>query len=296
MPNPYAIRALGDTEIEDLAEILTRARRRVDAIIRGSAADTFSAFAALQRKQAIDAELDRLEADLVRRVGGAVERAVALALDADRGVLASFGASPLSGIDASIVQRVRTTGARMVRGITETARDRMRDAIVRVFSGEIDALEFERAIRDATDVPLSPARVERIVRTELSEAFVQQQAANDEALHDADAPLIKVWLHKGGGRPFPGARDEHIAMHGQERELIDLFNVGRMGDGVLATDETPPIVGIGHRANAPLDPSLPPEHRINCGCTYVRRLRSRARQPYIDKSRGVSRVAASRRA
>jgi hypothetical protein len=79
----------------------------------------------------------------------------------------------------------------------------------------------------------------------------------------------------------PGARAEHVAIHGQERLPGETFNVGQG-----ATKTTPPE-GTGYPARFPLDPQLPADQSIQCGC-------STARIPIEDASRAT--IARARKA
>lgn len=278
MPNPRSeFDNLTEPDVRSTLKAMRRSLKRMRDIVKQGRGSDFDLFVARQKAQAIEKEIASLEKDLAQRLGQAIRKAVPIAdqLNAEAPV-------NLIGIDASIAARAESEAARMVRNVADRVRREINDAAVKATTGELDRAQFEAGIADALDVDVMDARVERIARTELGELFEMQGAEADARLADDGADLIKVWSHKCGGRPCPGARmgqrggPNHVALHGQERELWQSFNVGGG-----ATADTPPASGIGEEAMRPLDPKLSAKERINCGCTAVRKPRSEAKKSYI---------------
>jgi SPP1 gp7 family putative phage head morphogenesis protein len=174
-----------------------------------------------------------------------------------------------------VVAYAESTAGDLVREWAEGVGRRVRLATTRAVAGGLTEREYLKAIRDAMGDEGTVARVERIARTEVNRAYQQQRAANDEQLHDAGVDLVKRWVATLDDR----VRDTHLAIHGQERELLDLFNVGGH-----ATFDTPPKSSAGHKANGPMDPTLPAEESINCRCDVIYVDRAAAERRYIRKS------------
>lgn len=273
MRNPEYDR-LTDDQVSRSLKALRAALKRMREIVRDGRRTEFDQYQALQKKQAIEREVHRLERELTFRVQDAGRAAVPLA-DA---LNPEAPTNPL-GVSATVVARAQADAAQLVRGVSQQITRELNQAVVKATTGERTRAEFEADLADILDEDLNSARVERIVRTELGQIFQQQGAEADARLaEDPDTDMIKVWRHKCGGRMCRGAREDHVAIHGQERELWEDFDV----DGG-ATAETPPGGGQ-YRANRPLDPKLPAKHKINCGCSVVRRPRYRAKQSYIAKT------------
>lgn len=260
---------------------------RMQKAALGKDATAFDQYTVGLRREAILREIDAIEAELLRRVQTGARAAAQAAVLHDRSTLEALDLGPFFGIDSTVIAQAQADAAKEVRNVTQAMRQQINQAVVKALSGELDEAGLQRDLVDAFGGEVTAHRVERIVRTEVGRTFVQQQAAGDEALALAGVDLIKVWVHKSGGRGAPGSRSEHVAIHGQERELWELFNVGQG-----ATADTPPD-GPGYRANAPHDPSLPPELSINCGCTVVRRPRFRSTKPYIAQKRPQVQFAAA---
>lgn len=271
MPQPGDLDDLAGSAGRDAMRRLRQALRAIEKALKAGRGTEFDEFSLLRRKQAIEAELLRLEADLPQALEDAARKA-AKALHR--------GPADL-GVDAGAISAAASNAAMEVRAVTDGLRAELNSAITRAFTGELDAAGLEQAIRDAFDGEVLEHRVERIIRTEVGEVFGRQQARVDQELAGMGADLIKRWVTAQDGRTRPS----HAAIHGQERELDEPFSVG---DG--ATASTPPG-GPGFPADAPLDPGLPAGDRINCRCTVVRVPRSQARQAYIAK-RQPERLAA----
>lgn len=266
-------------------DALVAARDRALGIVArdvGRAGDPteFDRFLALQRKQELDRVLADLERELTAPLTTAVRDAAQLAAaDTVRAVPGGVGAS--IRVDPAVVAYAQETAADLVTKITGNMRNGLRAAITQSVAGGASQTELLARVREVMGKDASLARAQTIVRNELLKAYHQQDAANDEVLADAGVDMIKRWNNLPGIPESQGGRrrDEHEAIDGQERELDGLFNVGGGADA-----GTPPG-SVGHRANAPRDPSLPPEHSINCGCYVTRHPRDEARQPYIRKAK-----------
>lgn len=279
---------LTEKQIQSVLRELRKALKKMRGIVRGDRGTEFDRFAALRKKQAIEREVDALERTLVNRIGDATRAAVPIADDLHPEAPANG-----VGISANVVSRAQADAAKFVRDITDRARRELNQAVVQATTGEDTRQEFEQRIADVIDEDVMSSRVERIARTELGKVFEDQGRQADQELAAMGSDLIKVWSHKCGGAMCPGARPDHVALHGQERELWQDFNVGGG-----ATKSTPPG-GVGTSAPRPLDGALPAKHVINCGCTVERIPRVEAVQPYTAKvnprAQQTQRVAASRR-
>lgn len=272
---------LEEREIRNVLRLLRASERRASEVLRARARgkkQTFDRLVALQRKQAVEREIDALEAALKERARGA-------AANASRALMPRGRPTPILGINvgvsASAIARASQTAANEVRGVTEAVRAKINRAFLRSMTGELDPGELEAEISKAFRGKVTDARLARIVRTELGEISQRDAVERHGRLAAAGVDLIKVWRHKHGGRRMyagngrPLFREDHVLVHGQERELSDPFDVGGG-----ATAQTPPGGGL-YRAMAPLDPSLPAEQRIHCGCEVVEIPRSEASMPYI---------------
>lgn len=275
-----ALDDLGDLtreQIEAALAPLRRAAASIERILRAGRLTEFGTFEALTKRSALEQEIVRLEAALHDRLARGVDAmAQGAAQAAQAQGQASGGAVPIE-VSTSAVLRAQISAAEQVVGIGRSVRTALNQAVVDALTGGADRQAFESAIRDAMGPDVLEQRVERIARTELSKVYMGQQAVADQVLaHAPGVDLIKRWVKSGKG---PGrSRPEHDAIHGQERELDDLFD---MGGG--ATAETPPGGGAW-RCMGPLDPSLPAAMAIHCGCDVVRVPRSEAQQSYIDKT------------
>lgn len=265
-------RLRGD-QLDAILDPLRRAHAKLDRVVRGKVKGIteFGVYEATVKRQAINEEVKRVEAEIAQRMGRGVEAIAGGAVEATH---ARLGDDMQLRVDVGVVQRAQQNAAAMVKQVSTSIRAEINNAVVDALVGGTTREQFEQRMAKALGPDGFEARIERIARTELGEAYMQQQAANDEVL--AATPgvdLIKRWVRSGKG---PGrSRPEHDAIHGQERELEDLFD---LGGG--ATASTPPGGGR-FRCTGPLDPTLPPEQRIQCGCDVVRVPRGEAQQPYI---------------
>lgn len=269
------LKHLKNQQLEHVLWPLRRAHARLDKIVRGQVKGVteFGIYEASSKRQAIVVEMQRIEAEIRSRLSKGVEAMAsgAAGLEAKRHAGIPFE------VDASVIARAQQNAAAMVQQVTKGVKAQLNSAVVDALVGGSTREQFDARIREILGPDVLESRVERIARTELGEAYMQQQAANDEKL--AATPgvdLIKRWVKSGKGPTR--SRPEHDAIHGQERELEDLFGVGGG-----ATAATPPGGGA-HQATGPLDPMLPPEQRINCGCDVVRVPRSEAQQAYIQRT------------
>lgn len=269
-------------QVDAALEPLRRAHARIEAILKAGKGTEFDTYTALTKKAALQQEMDRIERELQTRVGAGVERMAGAAAETVR---AQVGEEVPVRVDSQAVAMAQRDAAAQVVDIAKSVRTQLNVAVVDALTGHSDRPAFDQAIRDAMGADVLEHRVERIARTELSRVYMGQQAANDQVLaRTPGVDLIKRWVKSGKG---PGrSRPEHDAMHGQERELDDLFD---MGGGANAA--SPPGTGQ-YRCMGPLDPSLPASMAIGCGCDVVRVPRSEARQPYITEARNGPAVAA----
>lgn len=276
---------------DDLSDIETREVRRALRLLRsaevnvGRALDAhtrgtprgFDNLVALQRKQAIDREIDSLEAELNARTRKTAATVTSALAPAGR-VTPILGLTV--GISTRAIVRASQSAALEVRGVTNAVRADVNRAILRALTGELDGASLDKEIRRAFRKPVTDARIARILRTEIGEIFTQQQAERHVQLAASGADLIKVWMHKHAGRRMfagngrPLFREDHVLVHGQERELLEEFDVGGG-----ATAATPPGGGTYH-PSVPMDPALPAEQRIHCGCESIEIPRAEAKQAY----------------
>ncbi len=258
----------------------------------GRSPTDYDRFLAQQKERAIGEALVRLERELLAASNDTLAGAAQLGVDDLAGRMGQLLVrAPTIGVDTGTLQFVQQFAGTQIVGVVSDVRVKVNGAMQRAIAGALDLRGLQREIRDAFGGNVTSSRVERIVRTETVRAYTQAQAAADEQLvdEDVDLELIKVWVTVGGDRGDGRNRSSHLAIHGQERELWQLFNVGGG-----ATDATEPGSSVGFKANAPADPSLPPAEGIQCRCTVHYRQRNRAKQPYIEKD--LDKVRAAKRA
>jgi len=255
---------------------------------------TYDRMIGVRRKQALERAIGDLELEITSRTGEAFELAGSSA--AQEAAAASGGEGlPGVGINVRAVATAQASAAAEVRGVMDGARERLNTAVTRAVAGRTTAAQFAEELGDAFDVPQPAHRIERIVRTEMGGIWMANQAEVDELLADTGPDLIRRWVTVGGKRGDGRNRDSHTALHGQERELDEPFNVGggpKPGWAGGATASTEPGSPIGQEAKAPLAANLLAGERINCRCRFVRIPRSEAVQPYIRKRRNPSRAGA----
>ncbi len=138
-------------------------------------------------------------------------------------------------------QFITTEGAAAVRGITETTRRIVRQALTESAAAGDGIAVAARRLRERV-ATLAPQRAVRIVRTELV------AASNVGSLLGAEATglkLEKFWIATPDGRTRP----DHARANGQGAPLqAGFFQVG------------------GYRCRYPGDPLLPASERCNCRC------------------------------
>lgn len=281
--------AFGDLEEESarrLLRILRDARARLmDALADGAdrigdkAPTEYDAVFAMRKKRAIEDAI----ADIRRQTGNALADTVGRASELAGIDLAEAAGFPIR-VDPRVVAYAQATAGDRVIEWTNGFASKLRALTTDAAAGGLTYGEYVAGIRRTMGPAGAEHAVERIVRTELNRAYQQQRAAGDEVLASDGADLIRVWVSQLDIR----VRDSHEAVHGQERELSDPFNVGRG-----ATDETPPH-GVGFQCNGPLDPVLPPEEAISCRCDVLYVPRAEATKRYIKKAIAAA-VSASRR-
>lgn len=218
----------------------------------------FDRMVAVRRRAALEEEIGRLEDEIVRRIGEATEAAGQAAAQEAASASAGDGL-PGVGINSRAVAAAQASAASEVRGVLDSARVRLNTAITKGISGRLSATELSAEIAASFDVPQPAARIEKILRTELGGIYMAQQAEVDELLADTGPDLIRRWVHVGGKAGIgENDRPNHLAVHNQERELDQPFDLAG------GADHTTPPGGGTYHPKAPLDASLPPEERINC--------------------------------
>ena len=283
--------AFGDLEEESarrLVRILRDARARLmDTLADGAerigdkAPTEYDAVFAMRKKRAIEIAIDDIHREAGAALGRAVNDAAGLAGIDLKEQTSGFNIR----IDPRVVAYAQATAGDRVTEWTNGFASKLRALTTDAAAGGLTYGEYVAGIRRTMGPAGAEHAVERIVRTELNRAYQQQRAAGDEVLAADDADLIRVWVSQLDIR----VRDSHAAIHGQERELSDPFNVGRG-----ATDETPPH-GTGFQCNGPLDPVLPAEEAINCRCDVLYVPRAEATKKYIRKLVAAAAASASRR-
>lgn len=252
-----------------LAE-LRATRERLDVELRRRTLTDYGRSTILARRAAVEREVDRMTAEMARRMGEVVRSGA----EASARDVSDVGGVRVN-VDAAVVAFAQESAADEVRNVGDDVRRGLRRAVVRALAGGLNRegldLEIERALGSEN----TRERVERIARTEVSRAYGQQGVAANKALLARGSDLIQRWVATNDVRTRP----EHRAIHGQERELDQPFHIG--GGATYATG---PDDGVGTPCNAPLDPSLPPELGIQCRCRRVLVPREEARQPYIRKA------------
>lgn len=252
---------------------LREARERLDRILsRRSGLTEYARLVILQRRSAVEREIDQLQRNLTSRMVLVIDAGVVGAnLDAADAV-----GGIRFGVDAGVLAFARDTAGEAIRNVTDDVRRAVRRAVTRSLAGGLSMSELDLEIVRSFDGPVTAGRVERIARTELGRAYGQQGAAINEELVARGIDLIQRWVAFRDHR----TRETHEAVDGQERELDEPFHVG---PGASAA--TAPGDGVGFPCNAPQDPALPPEESIQCRCRRVLVPREEARQPYIAKVR-----------
>lgn len=248
---------------------------------RGGRTDEYDVVFARSRKASLLTEVDRLEVDLRHWLESDISEAASLAVSE---------VAKTSGLDVRLDRGVLGISIEMasdhVAAEMQKMRAAVRRAVTQAIGGALSHGEFVREVRMAIGGGDAIERMQRVERLQVNQGHQQQRAAMDEQLAALGSDLIKVWATEQDDL----VRDSHAAIEGQERELRALFNVG---DG--ATMETGPRSKVGHKANGPLDPSLPAQELYNCRCRVLYRKRKDARQSYISATPKGSRSAPSRR-
>lgn len=282
-----AIRALLDRTRADLLGSL------LDDVDTNLSPTDYDRFLVGQRLEQIDATMARLEFDVRTladdELAAAAERGVADVVDR-LSALDTPSSTPI-GVDVPTLQLVQDIAGAQVRVALEEIKGKVNLAVQRAMAGGLDLRGLQREIRDAFAGNVTEDRIDKIIRTETVQAYSQAQAAADEKLAGTPVAdeLIKRWNAVGGAGGDGRNRVDHMAIHGQERELDQLFNIGGG-----ATAATPPGAAVGEKANGPADPSLSARQAIRCRCFITYHPRSRAKQDYIEKD--PEKAAAVRRA
>lgn len=261
---------LSDDAVRSLLDALRESRERLSRDLRGGRLTEYGRYMILSRRAAVELELDRLTAELARRVGEVVR----VGAEASARDVAELVRAPIR-VDPDVVSFAQETAADQVRNVADDVRRGVRRAVVRALAGGLNREGLDLEIERALGAENTRGRVERIARTELSRSYAQQGVAANRELLARGSDLIQRWVSTRDHRTRP----EHAAIHGQERELDQPFHIGGG-----ATAATAPDAGVGFPANAPLDPALPPELGIQCRCRRVLVPRSEAQQPYIRRS------------
>jgi len=260
----------------DLIDLLTKG---VDP--SGKTPSDFDSFFAAERADAINREMDAVTDELLRRVDNELAGIAQVGVeDFNRSARSASTRMPTVGVDANTVALVQEIAGAKIAQVTAVMKADVRIAISRAVSGGLTIPQLQAEIKTIMGGERTAAQIERIIRNEIGTAYSQAQAAANDELIDAGAEedLIKVWRTTGDGR----SRPEHRDIHGQERELSDLFNMGNHKAGIVITFEDGPS-RKGHRINGPQDPTLPIHLAIQCRCTVSWVPRSKARQSYITK-------------
>lgn len=123
------------------------------------------------------------------------------------------------------------------------------------FAGGQNKAEIISRVQQAVTKPLRfgsrKKRAETIVRTEVNRIHQASAQASREKMESENVKVTKMWLHSGKR----DSRWEHVSMHGQ----------------VVGVDEKFRHPGLpkSQWPKYPLDPVLPAEHSVNCGCTVI---------------------------
>lgn len=261
---------VSDAAAREILDALRDTRARLDRELSRRTLTDYGRSTILARRAAVEREVDRMTAEMARRMGEVVRSGA----EASARDVSEVGGVRVN-VDAAVVAFAQESAADEVRNVGDDVRRGVRRAVVRALAGGLNRegldLEIERALGSEN----TRGRVERIARTEASRVYGQQGVAANRALLARGSDLIQRWVATVDARTRP----EHAAINGQERELDQPFH---LGGG--ATAATGPDDGVGTPCNAPLDPSLPPELGVQCRCRRVLVPREEARQPYIRKA------------
>ena len=154
------------------------------------------------------------------------------------------------------LEMLRTYNAELIKGITDTARQRISQQIDLAVLGQKPQQEIiadiGRNLKDPSVFGTIAKRAEIIHRTEVNR--IQEIATNDRMKQVADQvpDLSKMWLHSTVGIPRPG----HLALNRVVVKAREKFKlIGSEGDIYMI--------------DAPLDPILPVEEVANCRCKAI---------------------------
>lgn len=132
-----------------------------------------------------------------------------------------------------------------VKGIADTTRERIRNAITRSIEDR-DSRGIAGVVQDVAG--MSPARAETIARTEGHTASMVGQAESMDSLsEELDIKMVKVWIATSDDR----TRQTHSDADGQRVGQHESFDVG------------------GESLDFPGDPNGSPEEIINCRCVVA---------------------------
>lgn len=139
---------------------------------------------------------------------------------------------------------VRRHAGRLVARISDTTLGLVRDAVALGADNGWNPRRTARHLRERWP-EVSAVRSERIARTEAVRAATHGQLTGAQAIAEGTGlDLVKVWVATGDGR----TRDNHAAVDGQRRPLMDPFDVG------------------GYAADGPGDAALPASESVGCRC------------------------------
>ncbi len=276
MAAPY--QDLADEKVTRVLQEMRRAREKVLALLAtrstpsGGSASEYDVHVAAQLRGTLDREIQILEDAMLSRSREAAQAAAKVSVADYTRDISRFGVAPV-GVDARTVAFASDVAGAKIQKVAADVRLKVRSAVTFSLAGGLTRGELFDAVSDAVAGLRTEAGVERIIRTEIATSYEQSQVAADVQVLAGGANLVKRWRALEDGR----TRDDHAAIDGQERELDAFFNVG-----LGATFLTPPG-GPGFPANAPHDPTLPPEQTIECRCFLERIPRAAAVQPYIQR-------------
>jgi hypothetical protein len=234
--------------VREIARILNIGGRQISDILKGQPTD-YQRWILPQ----VRAEIARAIAALEGNVGAAV----AEGLDNSWLLGESLVDAPLLDAGQSILAVAPRINLSQLKAMREFSTDRIGGAMidaVNKINGQlgltiIGAQPVSDTVSNVQSILGSArSRAITIVRTEMGTAYSSAAQVRLEQAAEAVPGLQKMWISSGKIH----ARANHAAMHGQ----------------VVDYDEPFQFPG-GHEAMYPREVSLPPEERINCGCTSI---------------------------
>jgi hypothetical protein len=204
-------------------------------------------------RTAIESRIAQLDRDMAAKLKADINTAFDLGgklIDEPARVI--LGVNPIIGVSSQVAEVAASFSASLIKDLTTEAQAAIDGVLQRAAIGGLkvqDAIkQIGASLNDSKIFKSIAARAETIFRTEVlrvqSIATQARMEANREPMRNAGWALGKRWLATRDKR----ARQAHLAVMGQEREVDESFNVG------------------GEELMYPRDPAGKADNTINCRC------------------------------